>query len=131
MRDVIRERRWLPLKKRRHHLWWCACRAVALRRRVAGEWHMAGYHFVKHHAETPDISGFINPADCGTRLFRRHITNSSQYRTQIGLSECHRSCPVRRSLGEGGFGEFCNPKVEHFHVPVRPEHDVFRFDVAM
>ena len=29
------------------------------------------------------------------------------------------------------FGKLCNPKVEHFHVSVRPEHDVLRLDVAM
>src|SRR5207249_3570717 len=109
---------------------------------VAREWRMPGYHFVQNHAETPDVSGFINPADCRTRLLGRHIANSPEDRAKIGVSECHRSCPVRRSrplrrsgcegwIGEGGFGELCNPKVEHFHVPIRPEHDVLRFDVAM
>ena len=40
--------------------------------------------------------------------------------------------PVRRSLGGTCcFGKLCNPKVEHFHVAVRPEHDVLRLDVAM
>src|SRR5206468_11952396 len=113
------ERRWLFLQNRRHHLAWC----------VAGEWHMAGYHFVKHHAKTPNVSGCINLRTA--RLLRRHITNGPQYRTQTGVSECRRSCPVRRSLGEGGFGKLCNAKVEHFHVSVRPEHDVLRLDVAM
>ena len=29
------------------------------------------------------------------------------------------------------FGQLRNPEVEHFHVPVRPQHDVLRLDVAM
>ena len=33
--------------------------------------------------------------------------------------------------GTSCFGKLCNPKVEHFHVAVRPEHDVLRLDVAM
>src|SRR5882724_6037889 len=90
---------------------------------------MPGYHFVKNHAETPDISSFIHLRT--GRLLRRHVTNSSEYRPQVGISECDRFCPVRRSLGEGGFSKLCNPKVEHFHVSIPPEHDVLRLDVAM
>src|SRR6266550_212340 len=100
---------------------------------------MPRYHFVKDYAETPDIGALINRR--AARLFRRHVTNGSQYRPQIGLSECHRSCLVRRSpwhaealrrrLGEGGFRQLRNPEVEHFHIPVRPEHDVLRLDVTM
>src|SRR5437870_5200424 len=90
---------------------------------------MTRHHFVKNHAETPDIGAFIDRR--AARLFRRHVTHGSQYRPQIGLSECHRSCPVRRSLGEGGFGKLCNPKVEHFYVTVWPKHDVLRLDIAM
>src|SRR5215472_12691911 len=129
VRDVSGERRWLFIKNRRHDLLRC----------VAGEWRLPGYHFVKHDAETPDIATLINWLS--TRLLRRHVTNSSQYRPEIGVSECNRSCPVRRSpwhtealrrrLGEGGFGKLCNPEVEHFRVPVRAEHDVVRLDVAM
>ena len=119
VRDVTRERRWLRLQDRIHHLLWY----IAIKR------HMPRHHLIKHHAQTPDIGALINRR--AERLFRRHVTGASQYRPQIGLSECHRFCPVRRSLGEGGFGKLCNPKVEHFHVPVRPEHDVLRFDIAM
>src|SRR5438067_10313595 len=90
---------------------------------------MPRYHFIKHHAETPNIGALINLR--AARLFRRHVTNGSEYRTQTGVSECHRSCPVRRSLGEGGFGKLCNAKVEHFHVSVRPDHDVLGLDIAM
>src|SRR5213596_3160034 len=50
VRDVTRERRWLPLKNRRHHFFWC----------VAGERRMASYHFVKDYAETPDVGPLIN-----------------------------------------------------------------------
>src|SRR6266550_5180726 len=90
---------------------------------------MPRYHFVKDYAETPDIGAFINRR--AARLFRRHVMSGSQYRPQIGLSECHRSCPVRRSLGEGGFRQLRNPEVEHFHVAIRPQHDVLWLDVAM
>src|SRR6266487_6349795 len=116
--DVTRERRWLFLKNRRHHLAWC----------VAGEWHMPGYHFVKNYAETPDIGAFINvPA---ARLLGRHVTNGSQYRAEIGLNQ--QQCFVsRRRYRHFLLGKLCNPKVEHFHVSVRPEHDVLRLDVAM
>ena len=117
--DVTREERWFLLKNRSHYPSW----------RFAGEWRMPRYHFVKDYAETPDIGTLINRD--AARLFRRHVTNGSQYRPKICRSECHRSCPVRRSLGKGGFGELCNPEVEHFHVPIRPEHDVLRLDVAM
>src|SRR5438105_13341688 len=106
VREVTRERRWLHPKNRSHRLSW----------RVAGEWRMPRYHFVKDHAETPNIGTLINLR--AARLFRRHITNGSQYRPQIGPSECHRSCLVRRSLSEGGFGKLCNAKVENFHVTI-------------
>src|SRR5437762_6147690 len=119
MCEVPRERRRLLLENRTHNLCW----------RVAGEWRMTGHHFVKHHAQAPDIAAVINVAAAG--LLRRHVTNSSNYRPQIGPSECHRSRCVRRSLGEGGFGKLCNAEVEHFYVAVRPKHDVLRFDIAM
>src|SRR5437868_620198 len=73
--DVTCQRRWLFLKDRRHHLSWC----------VSGEWRMTGSHFIKHHAETPDIGPFINLR--AARLLRRHITNRSQYRAEIGLNQ--------------------------------------------
>src|SRR5439155_8730233 len=117
--DVTGERQWFFLKNRRHDFSWC----------VARERLMPGHHFVKDYAQTPDVGSFINRR--AARLFRRHVTNGSQYRPRIGLSECHRSCPVRRSLGEGGFGKLCNPEIEHFHVAVPPEHNVARVDVAM
>src|SRR6266536_6135719 len=82
--DGTCERRWFHLKNRRHRLSW----------RFAGERRMPRYHFVKDHAETPDIGTLINRR--AVRLFRRHVTNGSQYRSEIGLSECHRSCSVRR-----------------------------------
>src|SRR5438132_12372442 len=104
VREVIRERRWFLLKNRSHYLYWC----------FTGEWRMPRYHFVKNYAETPNIGAFINWR--AVRLFRRHVTNCSQHRSEIGLSECHRSCSVRRSLGEGGFRQLRNPEVEHFHV---------------
>src|SRR5205814_6105817 len=119
LHDITGERRWLHLKNRSHRLSW----------RFAGEWRMPRYHFVKDYAETPNIGTLINLR--AARLFRRHITNRSQYRPEVGPSECHRFCLVRRSLGEGGFRQLCNPKVEHFCVSVRPEHDVLRLDVAM
>src|SRR5262249_11817928 len=105
------------------------------------EWRMARCHFIKHHAETPNVGAFINPDTVGTRLFGRHVTNCSQYRPQVGLSERHRFCLVLRRpesfrgcegwFGEGGFGNLCNAKIEHLHVAVRSEHDVLRLDVAM
>ena len=50
VREITRERRWLFLQNRGHHLHWC----------VSGEWRLRGYHFVKHHAKTPDIGALIN-----------------------------------------------------------------------
>jgi hypothetical protein len=89
---------------------------------------MPRYHFVKNYAEIPDIGAFINlPA---ARLLRRHVTNGSQDRAQIGLKQQQRFvCRYRRR--HFLFGQLCNPEVEHFHVSVRPEHDVLRLDVAM
>src|SRR5439155_5335084 len=66
VREATRERRWLPLKNRRHHLFWC----------VASERRMPGYHFVKNYAETPDIGAFMNLR--AERLLRRHVTYGSQ-----------------------------------------------------
>jgi hypothetical protein len=65
--DVTRERRRLFLKNGRHHLSWC----------VSGEWRMPRHHFVQDYAETPDIGALINWR--AGRLFRRHVTNGSQY----------------------------------------------------
>src|SRR5207244_5488489 len=63
--DVTRERRRLFLQNRRHHLCWC----------VSSEWRLPGYHFVKHHAKTPDIGTLINVLSA--RLLGRHVTNGS------------------------------------------------------
>src|SRR3954452_659006 len=100
---------------------------------------MPGCHFVENHTETPNIRASINLR--AASLLGRHVTSGSQYRAQISPSKCYRSCPVRRSpesfrgwegwIGDGGFGKFCNAKIEHLHVSVRPEHDVLRLDVAM
>ena len=65
VRDVSRELWWLFLKNRGHNFSWC----------VAGEWRMPGYHFVKNHAETPNIGAFINLRAEG--LLGRHITDGS------------------------------------------------------
>src|SRR5438477_8232034 len=111
MDDVIHERRWIHLMNRTHHRSWGACRAVALRRRVAGEWRLPGYHFVKHHAETPDIGALINVS--AARLLRRHITNGSQYRAEVGLNHQQRFVSwycYRHFL----LGKLCDSKVEHF-----------------
>src|SRR5882724_7169391 len=89
---------------------------------------MPGYHFVKDYAETPDIGAFINRR--AVRLLRRHITNGSQDRPQVGLNQQHRFV-CRDRHRQFLFGKLCNPKVEHFHVSVRPEHDVLRLDVTM
>src|SRR6266576_1048646 len=116
--DVMRERRWLFLKNRRHHLSWC----------VAGEWRMTCCHFIKHRAETPDISGCINLRAAG--LLGRHVTNGSEYGSEIRLYEQQRFIS-RHVYRHFLFGKLRNPKVEHFYVSVRPEHDVLRLDVAM
>src|SRR5438874_7077160 len=89
---------------------------------------MAGYHFVKHHAETPDISALINMLSA--RLLRRHVTNGPQYSPKIGLHQQQRFVS-RHGCWQFLLGELCNPKVEYFCVAIRPKHDVLRFDVAM
>ena len=71
VREITRERRRLFIKNRRHHLLWprlqrpacIACiagRCSTAGRCVTGEWRMPGYHFIKHHPETPDVGPFIN-----------------------------------------------------------------------
>src|SRR5262245_35046457 len=90
---------------------------------------MPGYHFVQDDAQAPDIRALIDRR--AARLLGRHVPSSSQYRAQVGFSECYRSYPFRRSLCEGGLGDLCNPKIEHFYIPVRPQHDVLWLDVAM
>src|SRR5438876_1105139 len=89
---------------------------------------MAGYHFVKHHAETPDISALINMLSA--RLLRRHVTNGPQYSPKVGLHQQQRFVS-RHGCWQFLLGELCNPKVEHLYVSVRPEHDVFRLDVTV
>src|SRR6266446_2274015 len=89
---------------------------------------MPRYHFVKDYAETPDVGPLVDRR--APRLFRRHITNGSQYRPQIGLNQQQRFVCRYRYL-HFLFGKLRNPKVEHFRVSVRPEHDVLRLDVAM
>src|SRR6266542_631701 len=118
VRDVTGERRWFHFKNRRHRFSW----------RFASEWRMRRYHFVKDCAETPDIGALINRR--AVRLFRRHVTNGSRYRPQVGLNQQYRFvCRYRHR--HFLFGQLCNPEIEHFHVSVRSEHDVLRLDVAM
>src|SRR5438034_3664455 len=89
---------------------------------------MPSYHFVKHHAETPDIGALINVLSA--RLLRRHVTNGPQYSPEIGLHE--QQCFVSwHGCWQFLLGELCNPKVEHFCVAIRPEHHVLWLDVAI
>src|SRR5262249_11980795 len=92
------------------------------------EWHLSRYHFVKHHAETPDVSGFFNRR--AERLLRRHVTYSPKYEPEIGLNQQQRFVSWH-GCWQLLFGKFCNSEVEHFHVSVRSKHDVLRLDVAM
>src|SRR6266705_2418404 len=89
---------------------------------------MAGYHFVKNHAKTPDIGTLINVLSA--RLLGRHVTNSSEYRPEIGLNQQQRFVSWHR-YRDLLFGKLSNAKVEHFHVPIRSEHDVLRLDIPM
>src|SRR5437868_4679151 len=89
---------------------------------------MAGYHFIKHHAETPDVCPLINRRTAC--LFRRHVRNSSEYRAHVGLNQ-HERFVFRHRYWYFLFGKLCNPEVEHFHIAVAPEHDVPRVDVPM
>src|SRR6266516_767445 len=73
--DGTCERRWFHLKNRRHRLSW----------RFAGERRMPRYHFIENYAESPDIGALINLR--AVRLLRRHITNRSQDRPQVGLNQ--------------------------------------------
>src|SRR4029079_12250059 len=92
-----------------HLSWWATCERRTTRP-----------HLVKHHPETPDIGALTNG---GTAcLLRRHVTDRSKDRTQVGFNQLH--CFF---LGNRCwyflFGQLCNPKVEHFYIPVRPQHD--------
>ena len=64
----------------------------------------------------------LAPATCNER-FPVSSPDWSQPATALRLSAS--------LAGTSCFGKLCNPKVEHFHVSVRPEHDVLRLDVAM
>jgi len=89
---------------------------------------MPRYHFVKNCAETPDIGAFINLR--AARLFRRHVTNGSQYRPQIGLNRSS-AFVCRYRYRYFLFGKLAIQSRALSNVSVRPEHDVLRFDVAM
>ena len=38
---------------------------------------------------------------------------------------------MRHDVCQFLFSKLCNPKVQYLHVPVRSEHDVLRFNVAV
>src|SRR5882724_9665376 len=115
---ITRKRRRLLLPNRSHDFSWC----------VADEWRAARHHFVKNYAETPNIGPFIDRG--ATRLLRRHVRNGSEDRAQVGLNQQERFV-FRHRYWQFLFGKLCNPKVEHFHISIRPEHNVPRVDVAM
>src|SRR4030095_15407781 len=96
--------------------------------RFTSEWRMPRYHFVKDYAETPNIGTLISLR--AVRLLRRHIANGSHYRPQVSLNQQQRFV-CRYRYRHFLFGKLCNPKIEHFHVTVRPEHDVLRLDVTV
>src|SRR5437667_1366231 len=89
---------------------------------------MPSHHFVKDSSETPDIGSLIDRRT--PRLFRRHVRNGSEYRAQVGLNQQERFV-FRQGCWCFLFRKLCNPKVEHFYVSVRTEHDVLRLDIAM
>src|SRR6185369_2884485 len=88
------------------------------------ERHASGNHFVKHHAQTPDVSAIVESLH-RQRLLGRHVTYSSHYDACFGVKQF----AIGVALLPDGLRE---TEVEHLHDAVAPaQHDVFRLDVAM
>src|SRR6185369_5782685 len=86
-------------------------------------------HFVEHDSERPDIrarsDGFA------ASLFGTHVRCGSQ--NDAGLSGGHRDSRgvVTYRCGRGCCSDFRESKVENLHRPIRLEHNVARFQIAM
>ena len=85
---------------------------------VAAHRRLAGDHLVHHRAERVEIGAGVGLLRA--RLLRRNVEQRSH--DGAGRAVLER----RLRLGELGQAE-----VEHLHVAVGPQHDVFRLDVAV
>src|SRR5262245_18293761 len=73
----------------------------------------AACHIIKHHAKRKNIARL---RDIGAAsLFRRHISKGSNENAGIAVES----------------SQAYHSEVEHFHIPVVADHDVFRFQVSM
>ena len=87
-----------------------------------------GQHFVKNHAQTPDVCACIKRQPAS--LFRRHVSGGPHHHACVGIHEKHCGNGSRRSCF-CCLSKFCQTKVDDLSVAVSAQHDVFRFDVAM
>src|SRR5262249_45980126 len=87
-----------------------------------------GDHFIQYGPQAEDVASAIRLPPL--RLFRRHIRKRPHYHAGGG--------EWRRGGGESVFpqlppslNQLRQPEIEHLHVAVSPNHDVFRLDVAV
>ena len=87
----------------------------------------AARHLVEHHAEREDIGAVIDraPGD----LLRRHVGNRAHHHTVARLEQRRICRPIARPhISSRDLGQ---AEVEHFDSPVRGQHDVGGFQIAM
>ena len=101
----------------------------AVTRRRARERRDPSDHFVEHYAQAPNVRARVRRLPA--RLLGRHVLCGAQLLSPVAfdvasLFRSHESLIAGCSLGEFG-----NPEVKHLRIPVRPQHDVLWFDVAM
>ncbi len=90
------------------------------------ERHPPGNHFIEHNTQAPDVSTIVEALQ-RQRLLGRHVTHCAHHNPGLRLKQRARSGSLDFLL-DG----FCEAEVEHLHDGVAaPQHDVFRFDIAM
>src|SRR3954467_5763511 len=97
--------------------------------RLSAKRPLAADEFIEHHSEAEQIAPSIQslPAD----LFRRHVAGGSEQYSSARL-EPRSHARIAGAVGRNVFfGKFGQAKVEHLRVTIRPQHDVFRLDVAV
>src|SRR5215831_7846807 len=96
--------------------------------RVAPEQTLSRKHFIEHHTKAEDVGSLVD--SLSFRLLRRHVADRADHHSRVCL---YRDTSRRFSLNADGLplSELCQTEIQHFHIAVRPQHDVLRFNITM
>src|SRR5215471_13679039 len=118
-RDQVPNWRGIVISDGHHHVM----------QRLAAERTLSADELVENHAQAEEIASAIK--FLSANLLWRHVTGRAQKYSGPGFETCRYSRIAGAVICQFLFSQLRQPKVEHLGVAIGPEHDVFRFDVAV